>query len=172
MSKTFCKTQKQRQHTQVYNLALIVLIETETAGTPSGTTWINYWDIPLPQGLIFDLGKERTVGQVDLRNGYSKGWASGTKDFDISLGPTDSGPWKSILSGTLTSKVWPTGVHTNNSLPAPPREEFLIDNPARGRFLKYLCLSTYRSLKDTGFPDRCSLNYLGVFETIVATRWI
>merc|ERR1712117_828717 len=61
---------------------------TETAGTPvgtHGTTWIVYWNLPLPNGLIFDLGKEMNVGQVDMRNGYAKGWAHGTKDFDISL---------------------------------------------------------------------------------------
>ena len=52
----------------------------------------------MPYGLIFDLGKLRTVDQVDLRNGMAKGWASGTKDFEVFVGDTDSGPWTSILS--------------------------------------------------------------------------
>ena len=42
-------------------------------------TWISWWGIPLPYGLVFDLGKPRVIGRVDLRNGMAKGWASGTK---------------------------------------------------------------------------------------------
>ena len=147
---------------------------TETAGTPvgtHGTTWIVYWNLPLPNGLIFDLGKEMNVGQVDMRNGYAKGWAHGTRDFDISLGYSATGPWKSILNGTLTTKVWPTGIRTNNTLPAPPKEEFILKNPPRGRYLRFLCLSTWESLRNGGFEERCSLNYLGVFETKTAKPW-
>ena len=126
----------------------------------------------MPNGLIFDLGKEMYVGQVDMRNGYAKNWAHGTKEFDISLGYSATGPWTSILNGTLTAKVWPTGLHTNNTLPAPQREEFLFQNPAGGRYLRFLCLSTWESLANyNGVGDRCSLNYLGVFETKRATPW-
>ena len=149
-----------------------LLSDSDREGNNLNSTWIPYWDIPLPYGLIFDLGRVRSVDRVDLRNGFTKGWASGTKEFEIFLGPADTGPWKSILSGTLTPKVWPDGIN-NFNIPqhAPPREEFRIENPARGRYLKYLCLSSYNSLKDTGFPERCSLNFLGVFETLVATPW-
>ena len=122
---------------------------------------------------LFDLGKKMNVGQVDLRNAYAKNWAHGTKEFDISMGYSASGPWTSILNGTLTAKVWPAGIHTNTSLPAPPREEFPLKNPAGGRYLKFMCLSTWESLKNyNGVEDRCSLNYLGVFEAKTATPWV
>ena len=156
----------------IWNVFLL-LSDNDREETHLNTTYISWWDIPLPYGLVFDLGKERTVAQVDLRNGYAKAWASGVKDFEISLGHTESGPWTTILSDTLTPKVWPNGISTDNSLPAPQREEFHVENPVRGRFLKFLCLSTYQSLKDGGHPDqhRCSLNYLGVFETLIASPW-
>ena len=76
-----------------------LLSDNDREETHLNTTYISWWDIPLPYGLVFDLGKERTVAQVDLRNGYA--------------------------------------------------------------------------LKDGGHPDqhRCSLNYLGVFETLIASPW-
>ena len=64
----------------------------------------NFWigpDNTMPQGFIMEFDKLISVDSIELRNGESKGWASGTQDFEILLGNTANGPWKRILSDTL-----------------------------------------------------------------------
>ena len=71
-----------------------------------GTFWIGP-DDTMPQGIIMDFAKLKYVDVVELRNGYTKGWASGTQDFEILLGNTANGPWKSILNDTLAKATDP-----------------------------------------------------------------
>ena len=81
-------------HYKPENVLVDTLIEEE------GTIWIGPDNI-MPQGFIMDFSKQIYVDQIELRNGLTKGWASGTQDFEILLRNTADGAWKTTLNGTL-----------------------------------------------------------------------
>ena len=78
----------------------------DTLVEQKGTFWIGP-DDDMPQGFIMDFAKLIYVDIVKLRNGFTKGWASGTQDFEILLGNLAGGPWKSILNETLAKATQP-----------------------------------------------------------------
>ena len=63
-----------------------------------------------PQGFTLDLGRfyplhpsasSASLHHVDIRNGFTKTKVAGVKEFEILLGSTIDGPWKSAINGTL-----------------------------------------------------------------------
>ena len=84
-----------------------------------------------------------------------------TKDFEILLGDSMHGPWKSVLNGSLPNTL------------APPRdasapiEQFDIANAnhIKGKFLKFVCQAYQPVHPDAVGTEslKCSLTYLAVY---------
>ena len=67
-----------------------------------------YWqgpNSPMPQGFTLDLGNFVSLHHVDIRNGWTKLKVAAVEDFEILLGDTVNGPWKSAVKGTLLDEV-------------------------------------------------------------------
>ena len=84
-----------------------------------------------------------------------------TKDFEILLGDSMHGPWKSVLNGSLSNTLAPP------SSAGAPIEQFDIVNVnhIKGRYLKFVCHAYQPAHPDAVGTDslKCSLTYLAVY---------
>ena len=125
----------------------------------------NFWNGPdgTATDIVLDLGKTTRVDYVVLRNGYNSDanydryllpskiifncpFNSGIKDFELLLASDyASGPWTSILNGTLAQGTAARPTY---------RTGFNIPTPRSGQFLKISCVTFHQ--------EGCSLQYFGV----------
>ena len=86
------------------------------------------------------------------------------KDFEILLGESARGPWKSVLNGTLSRTLappWPT--------PAAIEQFDMADDAdhIKGRYLKFVCHAHQPSHPDAvgTVSHKCSLTFLALYGT-------
>ena len=126
-------------------------------------SWGNTWQGPkdiLPAGFTVKFFAKISIDHIVTRNGRTTPWKCGTKDFEILIGATENGPWKSVLNDSMENHLAP---------PIPwftpaDLEKFDIDDNTNGQYMKFVCHSYHPTHVDAkAWAPRCSLHYLAIY---------
>ena len=125
-------------------------------------TYGNYWQGPmntLPQGFTLKFSVDVSLDHIVVRNGRTTLYKCGTKDFEILLGKTINGPWKSVLNDSMENTTPPTPWNV-----LPDLERFDINDNTNGKYMKFICHSHHPTIANAQ-PNapRCSLQYLAIY---------
>ena len=121
----------------------------------------NFWQGPkntLPAGFTVQFSENISLDHIVVRNGNTTPWKCGTKDFEILLGRTSNGPWKSILNDSMKNTIAPPW-NTPSDL-----ERFDIADNTNGKYMKFVCHSHHPIHTDAEtWAPRCSMQYLAIY---------
>ena len=164
LTSLFCPTAKARIDYKVVD---------EVYGNPANSAgnvivddiidaWGNHWQGPLntlPAGFTVKFSKTISLDHIVARNGRTTPWKCGTKDFEILLGATSTGPWKSVLNDSMENHLAPPW------MTYPDLKRFSIaDDTSHGQYLKFFCHSHHPTHVDAeSWAPRCSLQYLAIY---------
>ena len=123
----------------------------------------NFWQGPrntLPQGFTLKLSGDISLDHIVVRNGKTTPWKCGTKDFEILIGRTSNGPWKSVLNDSMENTLSPP---TPWDI-LPDLKRFDIADNTNGKYMKFVCHSHHPTHVDAdSYAPRCSLQYLAIY---------
>jgi len=119
-----------------------------------GTNGANYWLAPLEyQGhFILKFDQPRTIDTITLVNTFNDDARnSGTNEFKVYIGETESGPWTEVLHNHLEDARY-----TDQKVASVPARQFSI-NPTCAKFVKFKIISWYGVLGGLQYFSTCQL---------------
>ena len=125
--------------------------------------WGNFWQGPknyLPAGFTVRFLENFSLDHIVTRNGKTTPYKCGTKDFEILIGRTSNGPWKSVLNDSMENCLAPP-IPWNT--PADLKKFDIADN-TNGQYMKFVCHSHHPTHVDAEvWAPRCTLQYLAIY---------
>jgi len=119
-----------------------------------GDIGANYWLAPLgtQSHFILKFDQPRTVDTITLVNTFNdEARNSGTNEFKVYIGETESGPWTEVLHDHLEDAR-----DTNQNINSVPAKQFSI-NPTCGKFVKFQIISWYGVTGGLQYFSTCQL---------------